>query len=153
MRRSWVIAVAGVLVALGAYFGCYFMGTAGSHSMEHQPEPELAWLQAEFHLSDVEFKRVCEMHDAYLAGCSERCRRIDEKNEQLKALLARTNAVTPEIETALKEAAQLRAECQKQMLQHFYDLSRTMPPEQGKRYLSWVHGQTISPDSHQEMHH
>jgi hypothetical protein len=39
------------------------------------------------------------------------------------------------------------------MLQHFYDVSRTMPPEQGKRYLAWVQQQTVASDSHSQMHH
>ena len=89
--------------------------------------------------------------EAYLAGCTERCRVIDQKNDELKKLLAATNTVTPPIEKALAEAAQLRANCQKLMLQHFYEVSRTMPPEQGKRYLEWVQGQTILPESHRGM--
>jgi len=69
----------------------------------------------------------------------------------LKELLASTNTVTPEIDQLLSEAAKLRAECHKQMLQHFYEVSRTMPPEQGRRYLAWVQERTILPDSHQDM--
>ena len=92
-------------------------------------------------------------YEAYLSGCKERCHRIDLKNEELARLLAATNTVTPDIEKALAEAALLRADCQKKMLQHFYDVSRTMPPEQGKRYLAWVQKQTIPSDSHGQMHH
>jgi hypothetical protein len=68
-------------------------------------------------------------------------------------LLAATNSVNPEIEKTLAEAAQLRAQCQKEMLQHFYEVSRTMPPDQGKRYLAWMQEQTILADSHSQMHH
>jgi hypothetical protein len=39
------------------------------------------------------------------------------------------------------------------MLQHFYEVSRTMPPEQGRRYLAWVQERTILADSHEEMQH
>jgi hypothetical protein len=28
------------------------------------------------------------------------------------------------------------------MLKHFFEVSRTMPPEQGKRYLAWVRENT-----------
>ena len=28
------------------------------------------------------------------------------------------------------------------MLKHFFEVSRTMPPEQGRRYLTWVQEQT-----------
>src|SRR5437879_4247141 len=136
MKRSWITFFGGLAVALLAYFGYYFVATAPHRSLEKSDEPELAWLQKEFHLDAPEFKRICEMHEAYLSGCMERCHRIDLKSQELKRLLAATNAVTPEIEKTLVEAAQLRAQCQKKMLQHFYEVSRTMPPDQGKRYLA-----------------
>jgi len=153
MKRPWLILLVGVAAGLLAYASFYYLSTASCHALIGKPAPELAWLQAEFHLGNAEFARICEMHESYLSGCAERCRRIDEKNEELKRLLASTNTVTPEIEKVLSEAAQLRAECQEKMLQHFYEVSQTMPPEQGKRYLAWVQAQTILPDSHSQMHH
>jgi len=60
-------------------------------------------------------------------------------------LLAGTNAVTPEIQAALIDEARLRAECETAMLQHFYETSRQMRPEQGKRYLAWVQSKTLLP--------
>ncbi len=153
MRRPILILLAGLAVAALAYCGVYYAVTASCCQMEKGHSPELAWLKQEFHLSDAEFKRVSEMHQAYLSGCAERCRRIDQKNQELAQLLAATNTITPEIEKALSESALLRADCQKKMLQHFYDVSRTMPPEQGKRYLAWVQQQTIPADSHSQMHH
>lgn len=151
MTRSWAILLSGILLAVAAYFGLYYSGTAGSRRLERSQQPELAWLKQEFHLSDAEYERVCQMHEGYLAGCAERCRRIDEKNVELQRLLAATNTITPEIESVLSQAAQLRAECQKQMLQHFYEVSRTMPPDQGKRYLAWVQARTVLSDTHSQM--
>jgi hypothetical protein len=153
MRRSLIILFAGLAVAALAYCGVYYAGTTNCCRSESSTAPELAWLKQEFQLSDAEFKRVSDMHQAYLSGCAERCRRIDEKNGEVARLLAATNNITPEIEKALAEAALLRADCQKKMLQHFYDVSHTMPPDQGKRYLAWVQKQTIPSDSHSQMHH
>jgi len=153
VKRSWLILLAGLVVALLAYFGFYFISTAHYRPLEHSREPELAWLKAEFHLGDGEFARICQLHESYLAGCAERCRSIDLKNDELKHLLANTNSVTQEIEKKLAETALLRAECQKKMLQHFYDVSRTMPPDQGKRYLACVQDQTLLSDSHSQIHH
>ena len=153
MRRAWLILIGGLLLAAAAYFGSYYAGTASSHRLEKSDAPELLWLKEEFHLSDAEFARITQMHESYLAGCAERCRRIDEKNADLRLLLAATNSMTPQIELALSEAALLRAQCQKEMLRHFYEVSRTMPPEQGKRYLDWVQGQTVLSDTHSQMHH
>ena len=153
MRRPWTILAIGLVLAVAAYVSLYYVGTAQSRHFERSEKPELRWLKEQFGLSEAEFSRICEMHQAYLAGCAERCRLIDEKNDRLKDLLSNTNRVTPEIEQALAESALLRAECQKKMLQHFYEVSRTMPPEQGKRYLAWIQEQTIMPDSHETMHH
>jgi len=151
MKRAWVILLAGLFLACAAYFCSYYAGTARSHRLEGSGTPELAWLKEEFHLTDAEFARIKQMHEGYLAGCAQRCRHIDEKNAQLRALLAASNKMTPEIEQALAESARLRTECQRQMLDHFYQVSQTMPPEQGKRYLAWVQGQTILSDTHSQM--
>jgi hypothetical protein len=143
MKRPWLVLIAGLLLALLAYGVSYLVGSAPYRGLQRSPAPELAWLQQEFHLSTAEFDRISKLHEAYLAGCAERCRRIDAKNAELEQLLAATNTVTPAIEQQLQEAARLRAECQKAMLQHFYEVSRTMPPEQGRRYLAWVTARTL----------
>jgi len=163
MKRPWLILLGGLAVALLAYGGSYFISSAPMHHLEHSPAPALAWLQTEFHISSAEFARISKLHESYSAACAERCRRIDAKNAELRTLLASTNTVTPEIEKALRETAELRAECQKAMLQHFYEVSQTMPPEQGRRYLDWVIGRTLgpqhatmtfdSPDADHEHHH
>lgn len=51
--------------------------------------------------------------------------------------------MTPEIEVTVAEAAKLRGECQRDMLQHFLEVSQTMPPEQGRRYLAWISERTL----------
>ena len=59
----------------------------------------------------------------------------------MKAIGA-TTQMTPEIEQLLADRARMRADCQAEMLKHFFEVSRTMPPQQGKRYLAWVQEQT-----------
>ena len=59
----------------------------------------------------------------------------------MKAIGA-TTQMTPEIEKLLADRAGMRANCQADMLKHFFEVSRAMPPEQGKRYLAWVQTQT-----------
>ena len=153
MKRSWFILLAGLLVAAAAYGTIYFVCCAPNRYVEvdKTKTPELAWLQKEFQIPDAEFARIAALHETYSAACMERCRRIDAKNTELQSLLAATNAVTPQIETALREAATIRTECQQAMLQHFFEVSRTMPPAQGRRYLDWVIGRTLGPDNHSAM--
>jgi hypothetical protein len=143
MKRPVLILIGGLALALLAGGGSYLISSAPSRCLMDSQTPELAWLQSEFQLPDDELARVTKLHEAYLAGCAERCRRIDAKNEEVKALLAEARAVTPEAGKMLREAALLRADCQKVMLQHFYEVSQTMPPAQGRRYLSWITARTL----------
>ena len=151
MKRIWPIVLGGVAIAVLAYAAAYSVCSAPYRKMAAGPEPGLAWLQKQFQIPDAEFARITKLHEAYSAACRERCDRIDAKNAELERLLASTNRITPQIEKTLQEAAQLRAECQAAMLQHFYEVSQTMPPEQGRRYLSWVIGRTLGSQNHASM--
>ena len=142
MRRGILILAVGVVGAVVAYCCFYLMGTATPRALMQSAQPELAWLKHEFNLGDAEFKRISELHAGYLPQCMERCRRIDELKDKLSNTLASATQVTPEIEKLLGEQAQMRATCQAEMLKHFFEVSRTMPPEQGKRYLAWVRENT-----------
>ena len=153
MRRSGsIILVVGLALAFLAYFGGYFAGTARHRAMLRSDVPELAWLKEEFNLSEAEFQRITELHEAYLPKCGERCTLIDAKNNELRQLLAQAGTVTPEIERKLAEAAALRLECEKAMLAHFLAVSKAMPPEQGKRYLAWIEQQTFMPEHRMAGH-
>ena len=145
MKRSWLILIGGLVLGLVAYAGIYRHATSVQRSMEQSARPELAWLKNEYHLSDAQFTDVVRLHDAYKPKCAEMCRRIDEQNAKVQQLLAATNTVTPEIKQALADAARLRAECESAMMQHFYEVSRVMAPDQGKRYLAWVQNETLLP--------
>ena len=97
-------------------------------------------------MSDAEFDGVSKLHAAYLPRCREMCLKIDAQNTQLQHLLANATNSTPEIERALAEAGRLRSECQTMMLRHFFQVSQTMPPEQGRRYLAWVKEKVFLPN-------
>ena len=145
MKRSWLIIFGGLALAVCAYLCIYFGKTVAERSVERSDRPELAWLQMEFQLTDAQLTRVMELHNAYAPKCDEMCRAIDAKNAEIQKLLAATNVITPEIKKALAQAAEIRAECETAMLDHFYKVAQTMPPEQGKRYLDWVQQQTLKP--------
>ena len=153
MRKAGLILVLGILVATVAFAGFYYLGTAPSRAMMNEPQPELAWLKKEFKLSDAEFERITKLHEAYLPQCAERCQRIAEQNQQLQQLLQQSPSVTPEIQALLGARAQTRANCEAEMLKHFREVSRTMPPEQGRRYLQWVEQHTLFDTQPMEHHH
>jgi len=146
-----VILAAGAVLAIVAFAGLYFVRTAPDRALLERDAPELAWLKKEFHLNDTEFERVSKLHEEYVPECMERCLRIAAKNAELEALLASTNEMSSEIEKKLEESGQIRVECQKAMLEHFLQVSRMMPPEQGKRYMTWVQELTLQQDSAMRM--
>lgn len=143
MKRVVLILVAGIALGVAGFCALYFGKTASHFSIARSATPELAWLKTEFNLNDAEFKRISELHEAYLPNCAEMCRRIAVKNDEMRAVLQQTNAPVVEVEKKLTEAAELRLECQKRMFRHFVEVSQAMPPEQGKRYLAWVQERTL----------
>ncbi len=153
MKKGPAILLLGLLLAAGAFSGFYYVGTAPCRAMMRQPQPELAWLKKEFNLSDAEFARISQLHEAYLPKCRERCRHIEELNVKLRQLLAQTTTVTSEVQALLAERARMRADCEAEMLQHFLEVSRTMPPEQGRRYLAWVQQQSSLRGQGMEQRH
>ena len=146
MKKGVLILVCGLVAAAAAYGCIYFACTASARSLQRTDKPELAWLKEEFNLSDAAFKRVSDLHAAYLPQCRDMCREIDAHNVKLQALLAGATNMTPEITGALAESARLRSGCQSMMLRHFFQVSQAMPPEQGRRYLSWVKEKVFLPD-------
>ena len=138
MKKGAVILLIGLVVSTAAFSSFYYLGTASRRELLRQPQPELAWLKREFHLSDAEFTRISQMHAAYLPQCRQRCLRIAEQDRQLHQLLANATNLTPEVQNLLAQRAQTRGECETEMMKHFLTVSQTMPPEEGRRYLAWV---------------
>jgi hypothetical protein len=146
MKKGVLILVFGLLAAAAAYGCIYFVCMSPVRSLQQSDRPELAWLKEEFKLSEVEFKRVSELHAAYLPQCRDMCREIDAHNVKLQTLLSGATNMTPEVTVALTESSRLRSECQTMMLRHFFQVSQTMPPEQGRRYLAWVKEKAFLPN-------
>src|SRR5688572_9554855 len=107
---------------------------------------DLAWLRQEFQLSDVELAKIRELHEGYLPQCGEMCQQVAAKQSELMEALADATNLNATVETKLSELHALRARCQGQMLKHFMEVSRAMPPEQGRRYLAEMQKLTLGLD-------
>jgi hypothetical protein len=153
MKKGGFVLVLGLLLAVAAFLGFYYCGTASCRALMMAPQPGLAWLKKEFKLSDAEYARITRLHEAYLPQCAQRCLRIADLNRKLEQLLSQASAVTPEIQNVLAERAKTRADCEAEMLNHFLEVSRMMPPEQGRRYLEWVEQQTFLSGQAMEQSH
>ena len=145
MKRPFVMLTIGLLAVLAGYCGLYLVGSASHRDLLQAQSPELLWLKREFSLSDTELMRIANLHEGYRPHCNEMCQRIDQQRAKLKQTLASANDLTPELEQVLAETAQLRIECQRDMLRHFFAVSQIMSSEQGRRYLEWVLERTVVP--------
>ena len=143
MKRAILILVLGLATAVVAYSAVYLKTTQREREALNADAPELLWLKQEFGLDEAQFGKIVKLHDAYLPQCSVTCQKIATKNAELRANFAKTDSVTPVIEEELNDIAKLRAQCQADMLRHFYDVSRAMPPAAGRRYLAWIQEKTV----------
>jgi len=153
MKRGAIIFCLGLILGALGFAGVYYLGTASYRSILHDPQPELAWLKTEFKLSAAEFARISRLHDEYRPRCEVRCRLIAQQNQKLRELFAHATSMTSEIQDVLAARAATRAECEAEMMKHFMEVSRTMPPAQGRRYLAWVEQQTFLHGQAMEQQH
>lgn len=138
MKRGALVLAVGLLAGLGAFYGLRWQ-----RHQEHTQHtgvaldalPELAWLQRDLGLTNTQFEKVSELHRGYRPKCVEMCRRISEAHEKIESFATSTRIISPEYKAALKEHADIHAECQEAMLRHLYETAATLNPEQAERYL------------------
>ncbi len=143
MRRSLTIVLAVVLASAAVVALSSAITKRLCVQILLAPAGDLAWLRSEFRLSEAELARIRELHDGYLPKCRDFCERIDARKHELQALLALPTNATAAVEQKLIEVGTVRAQCQAAMLQHFREVSRVMPPEQGRRYLAEMQRLTL----------
>lgn len=83
----------------------------------------LAWLRAEFRLSDAEFTAIRRLHEDFSVECGRHC----------AAIIAARERRAP-----AGEIADLERTCVEAMKAHFRQVAALMPPAQGERYLALV---------------
>ena len=141
MNRSLVILLGALVLGVALFAGAFF--TSQHACRMTRSTDDLSWLRDEFHLGDAEMARIQKLHEGYLPKCAEMCAKIAAKKSELETALNGSTNVNPVAQQKLAELAALRAQCQAQMLQHFIEVSRTMPPEPGRRYLAEMQRLTL----------
>ncbi len=143
MRRSLLIFLA-LLFSGGAVFVAgHCIAQRLCVARASRATDDLAWLRLEFGLNDAEMASIRKVHEGYLPKCQSYCSRIATKRRELGELVAGQTNVTAAVDRKLEEIATLRAQCQAEMLRYFAEVSRTMPPEQGQRYLAEMQRLTL----------
>jgi hypothetical protein len=135
MRKPFVILLAACVLSAGLFAGAFYCARhVCAHRMVESTD-DLDWLRLEFHLSAADLDRVRKFHEGYQPICAGNCALIAKKKQELDQALAAGTNTTATLDQLRAEVAALRAKCQSEMLAHFEEVSRAMPPEQGTRYL------------------
>jgi hypothetical protein len=143
MRRSLPALLSVLLASVALLGGSYFVVKQVWACHLAGAGDDLEWLRREFRLNDAELQHIRRLHEGYLPKCRAMCDRIAAKKKALQAALDAGQGLTPDAEQKLAEVAALRAQCQAQMLRHFVEVSRAMPPAQGRRYLTEMQRLTL----------
>jgi hypothetical protein len=136
MNRSLLILLGALALGTAVFAGSYFTSQRVCMSTMNHSVDGLSWLRDEFHLSDAEMTRIRRLHEGYQPECARMCALIVAKDAEVQAALGEGTNVTAEAQKKLIELGELRAQCQAKMLEHFIAVSRTMPPQEGQRYLA-----------------
>ena len=142
-RRLFIILAAGLLLGGVGYGVIFYSKARGEKATMLVQFPELTWLRKEFHLDEAQLAQITSIHKEYLPRCKEMCRKIQEEQQRIDHLLDGPANMTPELKSALGRSAELRADCQERVIEHCFEISRCMPPVQGRRYLKWVKENTL----------
>lgn len=145
MKRAFIIALVALALSAATFVVCYRIGTRPLRQLVAQPHSELAWLAREFQLSADQAQRIERLEADYEPRCMETCRKIAENNAKLDKLITASHERTPEMETLLRESAEIQVECRREMLSHIYSVAGVMSPEQSRRYLALMKLQVLQP--------
>jgi hypothetical protein len=143
MRKPTAILIAALMVATVVFCGAFYCAHYVCVQRGAKSTDDLDWLRMEFKLSDTELARIRELHDGYLPKCSDNCILIAAKKRELNQAIAASTNNPATLDALRAEVATLRHKCQSEMLAHFEDVSRAMPPEQGQRYLAEMKRMTL----------
>jgi hypothetical protein len=150
MKKPLLILLVLAAVAAAAYFACYHFATRETRRMLCSTDG-MEWLRAEFKLTDAQVRAVEKLQADYQPHCMEMCDRITKSGECLATLLEKGAAVTPELEAAVREAAQTQADCHVATLRQAFAIGAQMEPEQAVRYRAVVAARILPKHAHHDM--
>lgn len=135
-----LLATIGVLAALAAViaFVSFLLGSDPAVEAALAKRDALAWLRADFKLTDAQFAAIQKLHNSYSVVCEEHCRAIQEAT-RARAQVKKDSGATPEqLATADRRVQDLRQICETAIAAHVREVAAQMSPDQGERYLALV---------------
>jgi hypothetical protein len=133
---STIGLVAGMALAVG--FFAYRASGDGPVAAALQRKDAMEWLRTDFNLTEVQFAKIKQLHDAYSTVCEEHCRQIREAAQARVALRDSVNPDPSLLAAADRRVEQLRLVCESAIATHVRQCAAEMSPAAGQRYLALV---------------
>lgn len=127
--------IGGIAVATGA-LAFHFSGDAALKTAVAKRDA-LEWLRTDFQLTDAQFAKIKQLHDAYSVVCEQHCLAIQQAEFARQDLKARS-ADAAALAAAEKNVEELRALCETAIAAHVRQCAAEMSPAAGARYLALV---------------
>ncbi len=137
MKKPVFILLAVLAAAAVAYFGCFHFATRQTREMLSD-EDNMMWLRTEFALTDEQARAIAKLQADYEPRCMEMCARIAKSSARLQKLMQASEAMSPELEAAVREVGQTKADCHAATLAQAFAISAHMTPAQAVRYRAMI---------------
>lgn len=134
------VATLGILTAIALMVGLISYRANGSTAVKAAlaKQDAMAWLRADFQLTDAQFTAIKRLHDAYSLVCAEHCRAIQDAAQLRDELKASSKADVASLAEADRRVEELQAVCESAITSHVRQCADLMTPEAGRRYLALV---------------
>ena len=135
---KFLLATIGLIAAWAAGTGvvCYNLNcNPALHAAAAQGDA-MAWLRADFHLTDAQFTAIRTLHESYAPSCEEHCRLVREATQARDALAAANVGDVPALAAAEQKLRELHAVCEAALTGHVRQVAALMSREDGARYLT-----------------
>lgn len=133
--KNFLLTLVVLAAACGASYGVFYALSRGPAELRQAlaERDAMAWLRADFKLTDAEFGAIKRLHEDYGKECARHCAAIMAARER--------HAPAAEME-------RLESRCEQSMTAHFHEVAALMDPAEGRRYLNIVLPRVASYDHH-----
>lgn len=142
LLKSFLLAL---IAFVAGYALCYRLEVVPERALERSDRTGVDWLRKEFHLTPQQLSTILKIDADFTAHNEETYRRLNELYGKADALIARSQSVTPEVDAALRECAEVQAESCRTALKHMYAIAGQLPPQESARYIKILQPHILEP--------
>jgi len=153
-----VLTLSLIAAAAGTVGGaCYCLGGDPALRSAAAQHDAMAWLRADFHLTDTQAQAIDRLHASYAPACDEHCRLVREATQARDALRS-ANAGDAALAAAEQKLSEVQTTCETALNRQVRSVAALMSPADGQRYLAMLlpmitsFDHTAAPDLHLHAH-